>query len=67
MISQFDRAPRHAEVALQMLEAGSAYRCYATQDEIAAFREAARAEGRSTLFRSPWRDADPASHPTCPM
>ena len=66
VISQFDRAPRHAEVARQMLEAGSAYRCYSTQDEIAAFREAARAEGRSTLFRSPWRDADPASHPDLP-
>ena len=32
----------------------------------AAFREAAKAEGRSTLYRSPWRDADPASHPDAP-
>ena len=31
------------------------------------FREAARAEGRSTLFRSPWRDADPATHPDRPF
>lgn len=66
VVSQFDRAPRHAEVALQMLEGGTAYRCFSTQDEIAAFREAARAEGRSTLFRSPWRDADPATHPDLP-
>ncbi|MCX8508667.1 MAG: glutamate--tRNA ligase family protein, partial [Rhodobacteraceae bacterium] len=29
-------------------------------------REAARAEGRSTLFQSPWRDADPATHPDHP-
>jgi glutamyl-tRNA synthetase len=49
-----------------MLEAGHAYRCWATQDEIEAFREAARAEGRSTLFRSPWRDADPSTHPDGP-
>ncbi len=62
-ISQFDRAPRHAEVARAMLENGTAYKCFATQDEIEAFREAARAEGRSTLYQSPWRDADPASHP----
>ncbi|MCA8879778.1 MAG: glutamate--tRNA ligase [Rhodobacteraceae bacterium] len=67
VISQFDRAPRHAEVARQMLDAGSAYKCFSTQDEIAAFRDSARAEGRSTLFRSPWRDADPATHPDLPF
>ncbi|MEM1278365.1 MAG: glutamate--tRNA ligase, partial [Pseudomonadota bacterium] len=55
-ISQFSRVARHAEVAQAMLDAGTAYRCYATQDEIAAFRETAKAEGRSTLFQSPWRD-----------
>jgi glutamyl-tRNA synthetase len=65
-VSQFARADRHAEVAHQMLARGAAYKCFATQDEIEAFREAARAEGRSTLFHSPWRDADPASHPAAP-
>ncbi|QUS35723.1 glutamate--tRNA ligase [Falsirhodobacter algicola] len=67
VVSQFDRKDRHAEVAHQMLEAGTAYRCFSTQEEIEAFREAARAEGRSTLFQSPWRDADPASHPDAPF
>ena len=66
VISQFERADRHAEVARELLAAGKAYKCFATQDEIEAFREAARAEGRSTLYRSPWRDADPASHPDAP-
>ena len=66
-ISQFERADRHAEVAHQMLAAGTAYKCFATQEEIEAFREAARAEGRSTLFRSPWRDVDPADHPDAPF
>lgn len=65
-ISQFARADRHAEVARQMLESGHAYKCFSTQEEIAAFREQAKAEGRSTLFLSPWRDADPASHPDAP-
>lgn len=65
-VSQFARADRHAEVALDLLARGKAYKCFSTQDEIAAFREQARAEGRSTLFRSPWRDADPASHPDAP-
>ncbi|MGX0903519.1 glutamyl-tRNA synthetase [Roseovarius sp. MBR-79] len=66
-VSQFARAPRHAEVAHQLLTAGKAYKCFATQEEIEAAREAARAEGRSTLFRSPWRDADPATHPDAPF
>ena len=65
-VSQFDRAERHAEVAREMLEAGRAYRCWSTQEEIEAFREKARAEGRSTLFQSPWRDADPSTHPDGP-
>ncbi|XDA99522.1 glutamate--tRNA ligase [Sulfitobacter sp. LCG007] len=63
VFSQFERADRHAEVARSMLASGNAYKCFSSQDEIAAFREAARAAGRSTLFRSPWRDADPTTHP----
>jgi hypothetical protein len=65
-VSQFARAERHAEVAREMLARGAAYKCFSTQEEIAAFREAAKAEGRSTLFHSPWREADPASIPTRP-
>ncbi|MEM8791116.1 MAG: glutamate--tRNA ligase [Pseudomonadota bacterium] len=55
-ISQFSRCARHAEIAHAMLDAGTAYKCFSTQEEIAAFRERAKAEGRSTLFQSPWRD-----------
>ena len=51
-ISQFERAPRHAEIAREMLANGHAYRCYATQDEIAAWREA----HPNQPFQSPWRD-----------
>jgi glutamyl-tRNA synthetase len=65
-VSQFDRADRHRAVALDLLETGRAYKCFATQDEIQAYRDAARAESRSTLFHSPWRDADPATHPDAP-
>jgi glutamyl-tRNA synthetase len=66
VVSQWENRHRHAEVAHQMLARGSAYKCFSTQEEIEAWREAARAEGRSTLFRSPWRDADPATHPDTP-
>jgi glutamyl-tRNA synthetase len=65
-VSQFARAPRHAEVAREMLARGAAYKCFSPPEEIEAFRKAARAEGRSTLFVSPWRDADPATHPDAP-
>ncbi|MCL3883446.1 glutamate--tRNA ligase [Marivita sp. GX14005] len=67
VVSQAARADRHAEVAQELLAQGAAYKCFSTQEEIEAFREAARAEGRSTLFQSPWRDADPATHPDAPF
>ncbi|MCV2892285.1 glutamate--tRNA ligase [Lentibacter sp. XHP0401] len=65
-VSQFEQSARHAEVANQLLAEGHAYKCFATQDEIAAFREEARAAGTSTHYRSPWRDADASTHPDAP-
>jgi glutamyl-tRNA synthetase len=65
-VSQFDQKDRHAEVAHEMLARGAAYKCFATQDEIEAFRQAATEQKTSTLYRSPWRDADPATHPDAP-
>ena len=67
VVSQFEGRDRHADVAHEMLARGHAYKCFSTQEEIEAFREAARAEGRSTLFQSPWRDSDPATHPDAPF
>lgn len=60
-VSQFSRIDRHAEVARQMLDAGTAYKCFATKEEIDAFRTQAKAEKKPPLFRSPWRDRD--DHP----
>jgi len=65
-VSQSARAARHAEVARELLARGAAYKCFSTPEEIEAFRAAARAAGRSTLFRSPWRDAAQADHPDAP-
>jgi glutamyl-tRNA synthetase len=47
---------RHAEIAHRMLERGQAYRCYMTQEELAAQREAAQRERRPFRIDSPWRD-----------
>jgi len=66
VVSQFARKDRHAEVAHQMLARGTAYKCFSTQEEIAAFRAEAEARGSYALFQSPWRDADPATFPDAP-
>ena len=63
VVSQFSRVQRHAEVARDMLSAGTAYRCYATREEIDAFRAEAKAQGRPPLFLSPWRDKGPDDWP----
>jgi glutamyl-tRNA synthetase len=58
VIYQFKRAARHREVAEELLASGKAYRCYATQEELTAMREKARAEGRTRLYDGMWRDRD---------
>src|SRR5690242_17765959 len=63
IVFQFARAARHREVAEKLLAAGRAYRCYATPEELAEMREAARREGRSKLYDGRWRDRDPAEAP----
>src|ERR1700722_19775316 len=63
-IYQFSRAERHREVAEQLLAAGQAYRCYASQQELDDMREKARREGRSKLYDGRWRDRDTAHAPT---
>ena len=62
-VSQYSRAGRHAEIAESLLAAGLAYRCYASQAELAEMRERARAEGRTPRYDGRWRDRDPAEAP----
>jgi glutamyl-tRNA synthetase len=62
-IYQYSRAARHREVVEELLAAGRAYRCYASQAELAEMREKARAEGRSKLYDGRWRDRDPSEAP----
>jgi len=57
-IFQFARADRHAEVAAELLAKGEAYRCYLTQDELAAMRAEAQEKRLPFRVRSPWRDRD---------
>ncbi len=65
-ISQFERAERHKEIAYKLLRDGKAYKCFATAEEISAYR-AEQAEASTNIpFRSPWRDIDTKSHPDKP-
>ena len=66
IVSQFERAPRHVEIAEKLLKNGKAYKCFASSEEIQTFKETALKSGTSTLFKSPWRNADPSSHPDSP-
>lgn len=62
-VSQYERAERHREVALELLAKGEAYHCYASQEELAEMREKARAEGRPPRYDGRWRDRDPSEAP----
>lgn len=62
-VFQSARAERHAEVARQLLDAGHAYRCYATPEELEAMREAQRAAKQPLRYDGRWRDRDPAEAP----
>src|SRR4051794_16374101 len=62
-VHQFSRAVRHREVVGEMLRSGTAYRCYASPEELTEMREKARAEGRSKLYDGRWRDRDHADAP----
>lgn len=62
-VFQFARSDRHAEVAAKLLEAGYAYRCYLTSEELAERRQKAQEERRPFRIDSEWRDAEPSSWP----
>ncbi|KQQ89860.1 glutamate--tRNA ligase [Aureimonas sp. Leaf324] len=62
-VSQFERAPRHREVAEELVAAGKAYYCYASPAELDEMREKAKAEKRPPRYDGRWRDRDPSEAP----
>ncbi|HEX4736774.1 MAG TPA: glutamate--tRNA ligase [Allosphingosinicella sp.] len=58
-VYQSHRVERHAKVAHELLARGQAYRCYMSQEELAAARAAAEKERRPFRLESPWRDCSP--------
>ena len=55
-ISQQNNRERHQQIANELIKKDMAYRCFATQEEIIEYQTDAKKQGRSTIFRSPWRD-----------
>jgi glutamyl-tRNA synthetase len=64
VVSQFERAPRHREIAEQLVENGKAYRCYATPAELDEMREALKAAGKPPRYDGRWRDRPAADAPS---
>ncbi|HYD87502.1 MAG TPA: glutamate--tRNA ligase [Vitreimonas sp.] len=64
IIYQYARAPRHREIAEEMVRRGGAFRCYLTPEETEAVRAQAHAEGRA--IRSPYRDGEAPPSPDAP-
>jgi len=62
-IFQSDQAERHAEIAWKLLDAGHAYKCFATPQELEAMRDEQRALKKPMRYDGRWRDRDPAEAP----
>jgi len=62
-IFQSQRAQRHREVAQQLLDAGKAYKCFATPEELTAMREEQKAQKKPLRYDDRWRDRDPSEAP----
>ena len=55
VILQSERVERHRAVAKEMLAAGTAYKCFLSDEELSRYPESAAAN-QASLWRSPWRD-----------
>lgn len=63
---QMQRMDRYREVIAQMLEAGTAYYCYCTPDEVEAMRERQRALGEKPRYDGTWRPEPGKTLPPVP-
>ena len=64
-VLQSEQAGRHREVALQMLAAGTAYKCFLSEAELEDIRSQAREQGQPV--RSPWRNRKDAPSADAPF
>ena len=62
-VFQSDRAERHAEVAHKLMEAGHAYKCFATPEELEQMRAEQRANKQPMRYDRRWRDRSESEAP----
>ena len=63
---QMQRMDRYREVLAGMLQAGTAYHCYSSPEEVEAMREAARAKGEKPRYDGTWRPEPGKTLPAIP-
>jgi glutamyl-tRNA synthetase len=63
---QMQRMDRYREVVAQMLEAGTAYLCYSSPEEVEAMRERMRAAGDKPRYDGTWRPEPGKTLPAVP-
>eukprot|EP01030_Chromulinospumella_sphaerica_P011933 gene11933-11728_t len=63
---QMKRMDRYREVIAQMLEAGTAYHCYSSPEEVQAMRDRATAAGEKPRYDGTWRPEEGKVLPAIP-
>ncbi|MGB7481881.1 MAG: glutamate--tRNA ligase [Burkholderiaceae bacterium] len=63
---QMQRMDRYREVIAQMLQAGTAYHCYCTPEEVEQMRERQRAAGEKPRYDGTWRPEPGKTLPPIP-
>ncbi|MYN42180.1 glutamate--tRNA ligase [Duganella sp. FT109W] len=63
---QMQRMDRYREVVGQMLEAGTAYHCYSSPEEVQAMRDRATAAGQKPRYDGTWRPEPGKTLPAIP-
>jgi glutamyl-tRNA synthetase len=63
---QMQRMDRYREVLQQLIEAGQAYRCYTSAEELDALREAQRERGEKPRYDGRWRPEQGKTLPAPP-
>lgn len=63
---QMQRMDRYREVVAQMLEAGTAYLCYSSQEEVQAMRDRFAAAGEKPRYDGTWRPEPGKTLPPVP-
>ncbi|MFS2139694.1 glutamate--tRNA ligase [Duganella sp. Dugasp56] len=63
---QMQRMDRYREVVAQMLEAGTAYHCYSSPEEVEAMRERMREAGEKPRYDGTWRPEPGKTLPAIP-